>query len=296
MEFDDLIGQGWARHAEETAAVAATLEEHESLADTAEKAGQLALLANHTMGEHLKDWPRARKLVGGLVERLKDEPEAAGTLSALAVCDYLCDETSAYQTSLNRAGELAKTGFEPTRIRVQMLIASGLLAAGKIDECSDLYRATLTDAAKLPDDSPANRSVAITSNNLAGELLEVKERSKAQNKLMLEAAVAARTFWLKAGDWVNDERADYLLASVQTAVGNHDEGLRTALRGLKTIVDNGEQSVDQAFLHLAAAAAQRGLGDTEQHASQIAKGVALAAKFEEDGLKEWFAGELKKAH
>jgi hypothetical protein len=82
---------------------------------------------------------------------------------------------------------------------------------------------------------------------------------------------------------------------VRNALGNHDEGLKVAERGLKTIADNGDEPVDQAFLHLAAAVAQKGLGDTEQHAAEIAKGEALAEKFEDDGLKKWFAGELKKS-
>lgn len=111
---------------------------------------------------------------------------------------------------------------------------------------------------------------------------------------MERAANASRLFWLRVGNWVNDERADYLLSLVHTALGRADDGRAFAERGLQTIADNGEEKVDEAFLHLACARAGRTQGDDAAHGESLARADALAAGFDA-GLKDWFAGQRVKA-
>jgi hypothetical protein len=163
-----------------------------------------------------------------------------------------------------------------------------------MDDCAAVYRAALALGETLPEGTPADRAVAITSNNLASELVEAADRTADQTGLMLTAASASRTYWLRGGTWENDERADYLLALTHRAAGRHDEALEYARRGLATIAANGEEPVDEAFLRLSAAAAHRDLGDGEAHARELAAAETLAANFDNPGLVEWFESEAQK--
>ena len=132
------------------------------------------------------------------------------------------------------------------------------------------------------------------SNNLASELLERETRTPAQDGWMDRAARAARTFWLRVGDWQNDERADYLLSMVHTALGRPADGRACAERGLATIAANGADPVDAAFLHLARARACRDLEDRAAHDAAMARAEALAAAFD-DALRRDFDAAARRA-
>ena len=128
--------------------------------------------------------------------------------------------------------------------------------------------------------------------------MRLEERTEAQSALMEQAAQNARTYWLRVGNWVNDERADYLLSGVYHTLGRPEEGKTYAERALATIAANDEddkEKVDEAFLHLARAAACRDLGEGDEHAASLAHAEKLAAAFEGDWLIDWFQEELAKA-
>ena len=59
MDIKELINNGWARHDKESEALAKDLEANVALAETPAHVGAFMQLANHTIGSHLKDWPRA---------------------------------------------------------------------------------------------------------------------------------------------------------------------------------------------------------------------------------------------
>ncbi len=291
MEFDSLIQQGWARHDSATEAVTTELETHRSLADAVEKARRFCALANHTIGEHLADWPRAEALLASVLEPLADD---ALSLGNWAVARYMAGQTAAALATETRAASLAESALASV-IRTRMLLASALLGSGRQPESAELYGAALALARSVDDVSPFARAVAVVSNNLASELLDRASRTSEEAELMAEAACAAREFWLQAGTWVHAERADYLLARVLNALERFDEGLDCAQRGLETIRSHGGgQPVDEAFLELAAAEAARGLNQPTQSAEALARADVLAGAFEGEGLRKWFAGERAK--
>lgn len=294
MEFEELISAGWRDHEKDTATVAASLEEHHELVTDGKQATQLAALANHAIGEHLGDWRRAAGLVGKVVGRLTPGPDLVAPLGFLAVGRFLAGDAAAAVATETEAAALAGDDGLVAVARTRMLLAAGLIAAKRAEEGYALYRAALALVDRLPEGTPADRAVAITSNNLASGLLEKPERSEGETELMIRAAEAARTYWVRAGTWENDERADYLLALVMNAAGRPAEGLGFAERGLATIRENGEEPVDEAFLRLAAAGAHGKLGDEAAHARELAAAEALAAEFPSDGLKNWFESEAAK--
>jgi hypothetical protein len=286
--LEELIQVGWAEHAERTAEVADRLEAGVHLVTDDAGAAKLMSLVNHAVGDHLGDRPRARAICEDTVQRLT-EP-GADPLCYLAVARHLAGDREGATTAEARAG-LDQAG----RIRVEMLIAQGLVHAGDWAPAVTRYQAALETAEALPEGHAGERPTAVVSNNIATEILEIEGRTEAQAALMEQAADASRRYWLRVGDWMNDMRADYLVALVQTALERPAKGREHAERGLATIAANGKAPVDAAFLHVARARACRDLGDVAEQMAAIETAEALAADFEEAGLRDWFQGELAKA-
>ncbi|MBE7490205.1 MAG: hypothetical protein HS108_00365 [Planctomycetes bacterium] len=291
MDFDTLIQQGWARHDKDSAALAADLEANSALAADAPKTVTFLALASHTIGFHMKDWPRARKLAETVVTRLNAEPAASPAWGGLAIAQFMAGDETAALASECRAVELTDGDPVAALARTRVLLAGELIEAGRLEEGARLYHAVLNLARAQDRKLGSDRAVAVTSNNLANNLLELPARTPEQDKLMLAAAEAALEFWLKAGTWENEERAEYLLALVHNKLGRPDDALAHAGRGLEVIAANGEEVVDEAFLNLAAAAAYRLKGDQNSHNRALARADELAQGFADQGLKDWFMAE-----
>lgn len=287
--LDEVIQQGWGAHADNSADVADSLERSIDLVTDAKSAVSFMHLVNHAVGDHLGDRERALRICEAAVERIEGDA-GPDPMVHLAVARHLAGHVDKAREAEEKAG-----GDEATKLRIDLLVAQGHAHAGDWNTAEGLYTEALAAAKALAEGHGAERAVAVVSNNIASELLELEERSNEQDALMAKAADAARLFWLRAGNWMNDMRADYLLSLVHTAQGKPAEGRIHARRGLATISENGEAQVDAAFLHLADAKAARDLGDADGHEASIASAVALAAEFDDYGLKSWFEDELAKA-
>jgi hypothetical protein len=225
------------------------------------------------------------------IESLGDDADADAYL-CLAVARRLSGDDKGAM-----AAEDASGVKEPSfGVRVGMLVAQGHMHAGDWAEVDPLYRAMLATADILKAGNAAERTVAVVSNNLASELLGVKDRDATQDALMSDAAQAAFTYWSRVGTWVNQARGEYLLSLVQCSLGDPKSGRYSAERGLQIIDQaDGEERVDEAFLHIARATACRAQGDGEAQSESLATAAALGAAFEGEGLIAWFQKELAKA-
>lgn len=291
MTLQDLIQQGWAEHDKKTAELADRLEAHVALVNDANDAAQYMHLVNHAVGDHLGDRARALSLCEAAVERLGADAEGQPFLF-LAVARRLAGDEDGASAAAQRLGD------DPANeVRVDLLVAQGHMHAGDWDACAATYAAALGAAEALPSGHAGERAAAMVSSNVASGLLELEARDAAQDALMERAAQAGRAFWTRdgVGNWMNDERADYLLSLVHTTLGRPEQGREHAERGLATIEANGEEKVDEAFLHLARARACRDAGDTETQAASIEQAETLAEGFENQGLTDWFQGELAKS-
>jgi hypothetical protein len=293
MTFDELIERGWERHADESLAVAALLEQHAGLAADAAQAAALLRLANHTLGEHLRDWPRACRLAAGVVSAVPDAGTAAAPLTSLAVARFMSGATLDALATQARLVALDAGNAASLIARITVEVGANSIAAGTLDGGRTLYETALA-LARSHADAATVRAVAVTSNNLASDLLERTDRDDAGTRLMLDAAHASREFWMKCGTWVNEARADYLLALVYNAAGQPDTARGHGEHALALLEAHGDEKVDEAFTHLALADSARLAGDRPGYARHLAQADRLAAPFTEDGLKEWFAGERRK--
>jgi len=286
--LETLLDDGWAYHDTESERLAGELEAAALPAPPALWRRFLDL-SNHTIGEHLGDWPRARRLADRLLAGQTPDAATAGAWAKLAAARFLAgDAVGALvaETEGVRAAADAKDALIDSRIAV----ASALIGSKRVGEGAAVYQAVL-DLAESAGGRASDRAVAVASNNLASELVEQAGRSPDEDRLMRRAAAAGLSFWRRCGTWVNEERALYLMALVANAVCEPKEALGHIEASLGLIAANGEEPIDVTFLTLAKANALAGLGDAEGHRQALAAADADAAAWDEPGLKAWYAGE-----
>ena len=174
------------------------------------------------------------------------------------------------------------------------MLASALNGSRRPQEAAPVYEGALGLARALGDGAPA-RAIAVASNNLASDLLKSASRSAAESALMRLAADAAHEYWLKCGDWMNDERALYLKAMVANALDDPNTALKQAERALAIIAEHGGEPIDETFLQLTRAEALKLTGDTEASERALAQADARAGAWDDEGLRSWYAAERARA-
>jgi hypothetical protein len=291
--FDELIERGWQRHAEDPQAVADLLEQGATLAVDATQAAALLRLSNHAIGQHLRDWPRAGRLAAAVVRALPDGADSVASLSSLAVAQFMTGAALDALATQARIVERDAADAASALVRIDIEVAASSIDAGALDQGEALYQSALA-LARAHANPAALRSVAVASNNLASDLLARNDRSAAHDRLLLDAAHAAREFWLKCGTPVNEARAEYLLALAHNAVRRPDTARDHGARALALLEGLGDEKVDEAFTHLALANASRLLGDRPGYDDHLLRADRLAEAFADDGLVRWFADERRQ--
>jgi tetratricopeptide (TPR) repeat protein len=294
MDIKELVNSGWARHAAETEAVAVDLEDAAVHATANLDANALLQLGLHVIGEHLNDWPRACRLAEKVAHGRADVHELSGMYSMLAGAQYMCGKT--FEALANEANAVRLTQMEDVSvvISIRMRVSSALVFNHKIEEAERLLDAMLALARAQDEKLASDMMLAAGTHNLANELLYRKERTPAEDALMVKAAEASREFWLKCGTWDNEERGDYMLTLVSNELKQPDKALEYAARGLEIIAKNGEEVVDEAFFNLAMAKAFQMKQQPERYDHALARADELAADFPNEGLKKWYAEERAK--
>jgi tetratricopeptide (TPR) repeat protein len=287
---DALLNDGWAYHDAEAERLAAELEAAAGAPIAAAELVSFLELGVHTLGEHLRDWPRARRLAERALEGRAPTPETAKAWAHLSVTRLLAGDAAA-ALSAELAYLLARREtFQPALIEARFMLVAALVGSGRAAEAASVYDAALDLARALGEAAP-HRAVGVASNNLASELLEHPARTAEEDALMQRAAEASHEFWLQCGDWRNDERGHYLKALVANALGQPDEALGHVETALAVIAANGEAPIDETFLRLAAAHAHKLRGDAAAEAQTLAISDAAAGAWDDDGLKTWYADE-----
>jgi hypothetical protein len=292
--LDTLLDEGFGYHATESERLAGELEAAAAEARaTPPKWAPYLKLATHTIGEHLFDWPRSRRLAERV---LGDAAADAGTAKSWG---YLwLAKLMEGDVAGAGAAELVLLGATDSDARaavidLRFMLVAALISCKRAAEAQGLYAAALALAKSLGDGAPS-RAIAVATNNLASELLEAPSRTPEEDALMRAAADAAHEYWLKCGTWVNEERARYLQALVANALGEPKRALRLIEEALALIAKNGEEPIDATFLGLARANALRLAGDPAASAGALAASDASAAAWDDDGLKAWYAEERAK--
>lgn len=289
----DLIRDGWGYHDTESQRLADELEASDFGGLAGEGPAHCLRLSNHTMGEHLGDWPRARRFAEA-VRAATAEDSHDGTFGAhLAVARHMAGDAVASQQAEIDALRVADDPID-VYLTAKSLLAGALAGTGRFADAGRLIAAANRLATGLDESATSTRSMAIANNNLASELVEAAEWDGDRTRLMLDCAAAAHTFWSRCGTWVNEERALYLLALVNNRAGDHRAGLEHAQAALEVIAANGEEPVDQAFIGLAAAAAHIGLSDAESAVEHLARSDELVEAWTDGSLVAWYKRDRER--
>lgn len=291
--INDLIRDGWGYHDTLSERLAGELEAANLGELKGEAPAHCLRLSNHTIGEHLGDWPRARRFAEAVRGAMADGSADAGFGAHLAVARYMDgDAIAAQQAEIECLGVAADP--VDTYLSVKSLLAGALGGSGRFADAGVVIAAANRLAAGLGEEAKSNRTMAVANNNLASELVESEELDAERTRLMMDCAEAAYTFWTRCGTWVNEERALYLLALVHNRRANHARGLEFAQNALGVIAANGEEAVDEAFIRLAAATAEIGLSGIASAKEHIATADGLAKAWSDESLVAWYQGERRK--
>lgn len=202
MNFSDYLNRGWNEHAADAESVAAGISVGLNLISEGAHLIQLANLITHVFGEHLGRLEDGSAHLEKLTESRFVNPEITAALNCSRVM-------------LGYAGGNVTdwSGFTTAeKIRIYCGAAGIKTAQNKIGLAEIDLRMALALAAELSDADPANRTLAICSNNLACAIGEKTNLSADEEILMLLAAHAGRKYWRIAGTWLEVERAEYRLA------------------------------------------------------------------------------------
>ena len=291
---EELLRDGFAYHDTQSERFAGELEAAVAAGSvTQEHWLRLLNVCNHTIGEHMGDWPRARRLAERVLEGRVAEEATATVWSRLATARHMAGDPLAATLAEFEALK-ASDDIRGAYVEGKVNLAIALMGSGQLEAGASLYE-SVVPLADPSAPSAADRSLAVASNNLATDLLEVENRSPAQERLMVAAAENALIFWRKAGTWVNEERALYLKALVANAVGQPDESLAISGQALGIIAANGGgEEIDVCFLNLSRANAFGLKGEAAAHREALTAADAEAATWDDDGLKAWYAEERAK--
>ena len=279
LKLESLVTEGWDYHDTESERLARELEAAD-IEDLDEGLLSRSLgLANHTIGEHLGDWPRALAFVAKTCYANPSHRTNAAASMQLAISYYMNRQIAqAMEAEVNAISNADDSLNAYVELRAQL--AGVLVGSGRVDDATRLIQGLNRFANQDSHSTAVARSLAISNNNIASELLDVKHKNRENNALMLECARAALALWRKCGTWVNEERARYLLALVYNHLGEYKQALKQANHALRVIFANGNEDVDEAFIHLAAANATCGHSQDADEAAQIlSKADSLVAKW-----------------
>jgi hypothetical protein len=293
--LEKLLNDGWDYHDRESERLARELEAAAEEGEvTSSDLAPFLHISTHTIGEHLGDWARALKLGKRVLNSrtpIFETAKAWGRLYVAAILAGDCLEATGLELSILRA---AGEDLGAALLDMRFMLAGALVGSKRLSEGASLYRNALDLVPQIRQSALLDRTIAVASNNLGWELYEMSGRAAPENTLMQLCAEMSLKFWLKCGNWVNEERALYFKAVVSNVTGSPESGLADADRALALINAQGERPLDAALLHLARASSLAALGDTNGRLRAIGDADAAASKLTAPNLKAQFAGERAK--
>ncbi len=284
LNFDTFLSQAWTDHATDSAAVATRLPEGIAMMEKPEQVSALARLLVHVMGEHLGEWDRGLELLQSL--------RASAHFSALPDNEKVLLRSEA--ALLLGQGKTPPPGLSKSdRAGALATAAAALSALGQGDRAEKLYREALELARHFDKTDPAQRAIAVASNNLAAALEEKKDRGFRETELMLIAAHASRKHWELAGTWLEVERAEYRLTTCFLSAGKPGDAKRHAELCLEVCEANQAPAFELFLAHEAlalVAKAQEKEADLREHLARAFQHFEAIPADE----RKWGEASLKK--
>jgi DNA-binding transcriptional MerR regulator len=151
----------------------------------------------------------------------------------------------------------------------------------------------MTTTAPASVDAATHRQLAVDLFNHVWTLLEMPDRTPAQNDEMLHAAHASRHHWGVVGTPENRGRGEWQCSRVYAILGRAEPALWHGRRYLALCEEHGIADWDLAFAHEAIARALAVAGDREGARAEVARARELAADIAEDEDRELVLSDLQ---
>jgi DNA-binding transcriptional MerR regulator len=151
----------------------------------------------------------------------------------------------------------------------------------------------MTTTAPASVDAATHRQLAVDLFNHVWTLLEMPDRTPAQNDEMLHAAHASRHHWGVVGTPENRGRGEWQCSRVYAILGRAEPALWHGRRYLALCEEHGIADWDLAFAHEAIARALAVAGDREGARAEVARARELAADIAEDEDRELLLSDLQ---
>lgn len=286
-----LLDNGWLYHDKESERLAHELEVAAESGVDPDILVPFLHLSTHTIGEHLGDWARALRLGKQVLDGRTPTFETAKGWARLQVVAVLADEPiEAADLELSYLKAIGGD-LEAAVLDMRFMLIDALISSARLAEAMRLYGSAVPLIEQIDSSNFLDRTVASVSNNLGWELYETTSRSPDMDALMQLCAETSLTFWLKCGNWVNEERALHFRALVSNVTGDPESALADADRALAVIDSRGQRPLDTALLHLTRASALAAIGDENGKSRAIADADAAALKLTAPDLRAQFASE-----
>lgn len=285
MNFAEYLNQAWQDHATNAEKVSREFSTGLSLIETNEQLVQLSGLVMHVMGEHLGRWNEgisvleSLKKLSSFIPGSETEKTVARSIASLQIGNGQIESLTSFELS--------------DQIRILAVACSALCERDTKKSKDLLLRALDLAQSGLEKSDPANRALAVTGNNLACALEEKKSRSSEETELMVLAAKIGRTYWERAGTWLEVSRAEYRLAMSYLEAEQVSKALEHAQICVELCRENNASDTDMFYAYEALARVER------ERANQLGFHEAVeTAKTYFDKLspddKSWCESSLKK--
>ncbi len=235
MTFKEYIRSAWMNHAKDPRSVADDIRNNFNLMVSEEDVLKMAHLIVHVCGEHLGDWLLGLELIKKLKNnaQIKDKPAMSRFKAILELGNNPNFPINHFSNS--------------DQVQIMATTASALANLGGLKNAEKFLNLSCELLPSLPSGDPAYKSLAATSHNVAGALLELEHLSPVQTQLMIRSAVISRTNWEIAGTWVEVERAEYHLAKVFYKALKFEDGLKHAQACRDIVKSNGDVPLEKFF-------------------------------------------------
>ncbi len=250
-----------------------------------EDAARFASVVTHVIGEEGADWNLALTLLATLQESFH---HSVGVQGNYAVTCYLDDQWIEGLRAETRAATAAKESAMAVAVWIRLSTAHAFQRKRNWASCFRLLDPVLELARGLETASRHDASIAAVANSMASDILDLAVRTAEQDVALEKSALLSRAFWQRAGTWIHQERADYLLSLAYNALGRHEDARQAATRALATIDAHGDEAIDRAFINVELALASRKLGRATEFTNARQHAETIAKDFDDPGLRQWF--------
>jgi hypothetical protein len=277
QSFEKFLSKAWVEHANNPREVCARVEKTAMEVKDGQSVIDAARLITHLYGVHFGEWADGI----AALRRLRAHP-ACVEGSELAAT--LARKILALELAWDPTTDLSYLPI-PEQIHALAIAAPCVLERGDCATAVDFLREAERRAEKMhgADETGALRALAVAGNNFAVSMEELPLLNSAQLDAMLYAARLGRTYWERAGTWLEIERAEYRLSKCFLKAGKNAAARGHAQACLRICEHNNAGPLEFFFGIEALLRAMRASAAERDHMAHLkARAHALFAQLEQD--------------